>query len=65
MATLIDTDGEIVAETNNLTLDDAVEETPEESQVAPDESPVEEPAVEEEEDVLPDALNERKQKNKS
>lgn len=54
MATLIDTDGEIVAETNNLTLDDAVEETPEESQVAPDESPVEEPAVEEEEDVLPD-----------
>ena len=54
MATLIDTDGEIVAETNNLTLDDAVEETPEESQVAPDESPVEEPAVEVEEDVLPD-----------
>ncbi len=54
MATLIDTDGEIVAETNNLTLDDAVEETPEESQVAPDESPVEEPAVETEEDVLPD-----------
>lgn len=54
MATLIDTDGEVVAETNNLTLDDAVEETPEESQVAPDESPVEEPAVEVEEDVLPD-----------
>lgn len=54
MAKLIDTDGEIVAETSNLTLDDAVEETPEESQVAPDESPVEEPAVEVEEDALPD-----------
>ena len=54
MATLIDTDGEVIAETNNLTLDDVVEETPEESQVAPDESPVESEAVEVEEDVLPD-----------
>jgi len=55
MATLIDTDGEVIAETNNLTMDDMVEETPEESQVAPDESPVESEAVEEpEEDVLPD-----------
>jgi hypothetical protein len=55
MATLIDTSGEVIAETNNLTLDDMVEETPEESQVAPDESPVESEAVEEpEEDVLPD-----------
>jgi len=55
MATLIDTSGEVIAETNNLTLDDMVEETPEESQVAPDESPVESEVVEEpEEDVLPD-----------
>jgi hypothetical protein len=54
MATLIDTDGEVIAETNNLTMDDMVEETPEESQVAPDESPVESEAVEVEEDVLPD-----------
>ena len=55
MATLIDTSGEVIAETNNLTLDDMVEETPEESQVAPDESPVESEVVEEpEEEVLPD-----------
>ena len=54
MATLIDTDGEVIAETNNLTMDDMVEETPEESQVAPDESPVESEAVAVEEDVLPD-----------
>jgi hypothetical protein len=55
MATLIDTNGEVVAETNTLTLDDMVEETPEESQVAPDESPEESEVVETpEEDVLPD-----------
>jgi hypothetical protein len=55
MATLIDTDGEVIAETNNLTLDDMVEETPEESQVAPDEFAEEPEAVEEpEEDVLPE-----------
>jgi hypothetical protein len=54
MATLIDTDGEVVAETSNLTLDDMVEETPETTEVAPESAEVESPAEESEEDALPD-----------
>ena len=38
MATLIDTDGEIVAETTTATFDDLTEETPSEPQVAPEAS---------------------------
>ena len=38
MATLIDTDGEIVAETTTATFDDLTEETSSEPQVAPEES---------------------------
>ena len=37
MATLIDTDGEIIAETSNYTEDDAVTEEELEQPVAPDE----------------------------
>jgi hypothetical protein len=54
MATLIDTDGEVIAETNNLTLDDMVEETPETAEVAPESPEVEYPAEEPEAEVLPD-----------
>ena len=54
MATLIDTDGEVIAETNNLSLDDMVEETPETAEVAPESDVVESPAEETEEEVLPD-----------
>lgn len=54
MATLIDTDGEIIAETNNLTLDDAVEETEAEQPVAPEEYAEEPEAEEPKEEVLPD-----------
>ena len=54
MATLIDTDGEVIAETNNLTLDDMVEETPETAEVAPESPEVESPAEEPEAEVLPD-----------
>jgi hypothetical protein len=54
MATLIDADGEVIAETNNLTLDDMVEETPETTEVAPESPEVESPAEEPEAEVLPD-----------
>jgi len=54
MATLIDADGEVIAETNNLTLDDMVEETPETAEVAPESPEVESPAEEPEAEVLPD-----------
>ena len=54
MATLIDTDGEVIAETNNLTLDDVVEETPETAEVAPESDEVESPAEESKEEVLPE-----------
>jgi hypothetical protein len=54
MATLIDADGEVIAETNNLTLDDMVEETPETAEVAPESPEVEYPAEEPEAEVLPD-----------
>jgi hypothetical protein len=54
MATLIDTDGEIIAETNNLTEDDAVTEEELEQPVAPDEYNEEPETEEPEEDVLPD-----------
>lgn len=53
MAKLIDTDGEVVAETTNATFDDLVEDTPEEAQVAP-EPEAEAPAEEPEGDDLPD-----------
>jgi hypothetical protein len=54
MATLIDTDGEVVAETSNLTLDDMVEETPETTEVAPESAEVESTTEEPNEDALPD-----------
>ncbi len=54
MAQLIDTDGEIIAETNDLTLDDMVEETPETAEVAPESDVVESPTEEPEAEVLPD-----------
>lgn len=54
MATLIDTDGEVLAETNNLTIDDMVEETSADEQVAPVEAAVESSTVEPVEDVLPE-----------
>jgi hypothetical protein len=55
MATLIDTDGEVIAETSNLTMDDLVEDTPTEDQVAPDEYEDEQPPEDApEEDALPE-----------
>ena len=55
MATLIDTDGEILAETSNLTMDDLVEDKPTEEQVAPDEYVDDQPPMEEpEEEALPE-----------
>jgi hypothetical protein len=54
MATLIDTDGEVIAETSNLTMDDLVEETNEEGQVAPAEYSEEPAADAPEADALPD-----------
>jgi len=54
MATLIDTDGEIIAETNNLTEDDAVTEEELEQPVAPEEYNEEPETEEPEEDVLPE-----------
>jgi len=54
MATLIDTDGEIIAETNNLTMDDAVTQEELEQPVAPDEYNEEPETEESSEDVLPD-----------
>ena len=54
MATLIDTDGEIRAETINLTVDDIVEETSADEQVAPVEAAVEDSTEEPVEDVLPE-----------
>jgi len=54
MATLIDTDGEIIAETNNYTEDDAVTEEELEQPVAPDEYNEEPETEESSEDVLPD-----------
>jgi hypothetical protein len=54
MATLIDTDGEVVAETSNLTLDDMVEDTPETTEVAPESAEVESSTEEPNENALPD-----------
>lgn len=54
MATLIDTDGEILAETNNLTMDDAVTEEELEQPVAPDEYNEEPETEEPSEEVLPE-----------
>jgi hypothetical protein len=54
MATLIDTDGEIIAETNNLTMDDAVTEEELEQPVAPDEYNEEPETEEPSEEVLPE-----------
>jgi hypothetical protein len=54
MATLIDTDGEVIAETSNLTMDDLVEQTNEEEQVAPAEYSEEAAADETEAEALPD-----------
>lgn len=54
MATLIDTDGEVLAETNNLTMDDAVEDVNADEQVAPVEAELESPTEEPTEDVLPE-----------
>jgi hypothetical protein len=54
MATLIDTDGEIIAETSNLTEDDAVTEEELEQPVAPEEYNEEPETEEPEEEALPD-----------
>ena len=54
MATLIDTDGEIIAETSNYTEDDAVTEEELEQPVAPDEYDYEPETEEPEEEALPD-----------
>jgi len=54
MATLIDTDGEIIAETNNLTMDDAVTQEELEQPVAPDEYNEEPETEEPSEEVLPE-----------
>lgn len=54
MATLIDTDGEVLAETNNLTMDDAVEDTNADEQVAPVEAELEPTTEQPTEDVLPE-----------
>jgi hypothetical protein len=54
MATLIDTDGEVIAETNNLTMDDVVTEEELEQPVAPDEYNEEPETEEPSEEVLPE-----------
>ena len=54
MATLIDTDGEIIAETSNYTEDDAVTEEELEQPVAPDEYDYEPETEEPKEEALPD-----------
>ena len=54
MATLIDTDGEIIAETSNYTEDDAVTEEELEQPVAPDDYDYEPETEEPEEEALPD-----------
>jgi hypothetical protein len=54
MATLIDTDGEIIAETSNYTEDDAVTEEELEQPVAPDEYDYEPETEEPEEEALPE-----------
>jgi len=54
MATLIDTDGEIIAETSNYTEDDAVTEEELEQPVAPEEYDYEPETEEPSEEVLPD-----------
>ena len=54
MATLIDTDGEIIAETSNYTEDDAVTEEELEQPVAPDDYDYEPETEEPKEEALPD-----------